>query len=214
MLAPVCPVSKRKISCVSLKFSFTARTIACFDSRFPKMAFSATGYRSPQLSNQITIRMIYELLPKYSHGHFLKAKIGSSDSRIQLCADLKRKLGVSLSRTGGRRGCTTLHLRQTDFGRGGILLRFHGRSAVSLISVVSQKTMGCEASQKADSQNPFERRQEASIVARRSRRNKIHLGVGCFDLHQGAIAPGFASVLKYDTDGRVRMSLSREGATI
>src|SRR5277367_1226872 len=72
----------------------------------------------------------------------------------------------------------------------------------------SLKNEGLQGPQKADSQNPFERRQEASIVARRSRRNKIHLGVGCFDLHLGAIAPGFASVLKCDTDGRVRMSLS------
>src|SRR5277367_4547810 len=70
------------------------------------------------------------------------------------------------------------------------------------------KTKGCKDPQKADSQNPFERRQEASIVARRSRRNKIPSGVGCFDLHLGAMAPGFASVLKCDTDGRVRMSLS------
>ena len=82
------------------------------------------------------------------------------------------------------------------------------RSVVLLISVFSQKTKGCEASQKVDSQNPFERRQEASTASGRSRRNKIPLGVGCFDLHLGAIAPGFASVLKCDTDGRVRMSLS------
>ena len=53
----------------------------------------------------------------------------------------------------------------------------------------------------------------AEGIARRSRRNEIPLGVGCFDLHQGAIAPGFASVRKCDTDGRVGMSLSREGAT-
>jgi hypothetical protein len=53
----------------------------------------------------------------------------------------------------------------------------------------------------------------AEGIARRSRRNKIPSGVGCFDLHLGAIAPGFASVLKCDTDGRVGMSLSREGAT-
>jgi hypothetical protein len=35
----------------------------------------------------------------------------------------------------------------------------------------------------------------AEGIARRSRRNEIPLGVGCFDLHLGAIAPGFASVL-------------------
>ena len=37
--------------------------------------------QTPPLSNQITIRTICELSAKYSHGRFLKATIGSSDSK-------------------------------------------------------------------------------------------------------------------------------------
>ena len=44
------------------------------DGRGPYYFFTQT----PPPSNQITIRTICELSAKYSHGHFLKAKIGSS----------------------------------------------------------------------------------------------------------------------------------------